>query len=161
MDAFAPDFGFDQVPDPFQKLLVLLAARFDDARDLFPCRRIDVPEGQIFQFAADLPHSQAVRDGSIDLDGFTGNPFPAIRLLDELECPHVVQTVRQLHDDYADIVHHSQQHFAETFRLPLLGLEEVQLAQLGDAVHAARHLLAEVLAYILDGDAGIFDHVVE
>ena len=39
--------------------------------------------------------------------------------------------------------------------------KKVELAQLGDAVHAARHFVAELLADLLDGDAGVFHHVVQ
>src|ERR1035437_7808885 len=45
--------------------------------------------------------------------------------------------------------------------LPVLGGEEIQLGQLGDAVHAACHFLAELLAHLLHGDAGILHHVVQ
>ena len=72
-----------------------------------------------------------------------------------------MQPVRQFDDDDPDIVHHRQQHFAEALRLAFLGGKEIQLAELGDAVHAARHVLAEILANILDSDAGILHHVVQ
>ena len=39
--------------------------------------------------------------------------------------------------------------------------EEVQLAELGDAVHAARDFVAELFADLFDRDAGIFDDVVQ
>ena len=72
-----------------------------------------------------------------------------------------VDAVGQLDHDDADILHHGQQHLADALRLPVLGGEEIQLGQLGDAVHAACHFLAELLAHLLDGDAGIFHHVVQ
>ena len=74
---------------------------------------------------------------------------------------HVVHAVGQLDHDDADVLHHGQQHFAEALRLPVLGRKEIELAQLGDAVHAARHFLAELLAHLFDGDAGVFHHVVQ
>ncbi len=64
-------------------------------------------------------------------------------------------------DDHPDVVHHRQQHFAEALRLPFFGREEIQFAQLGDAIHAACHVLAEVLANVLHGDACVFHHVVQ
>jgi hypothetical protein len=72
-----------------------------------------------------------------------------------------VDAVGQLDQDDADILHHGQQHLAEAFRLAVLGREEIQLGQLGDAIDAARHFLAELLAHLLDGDAGILHHVVQ
>ena len=72
-----------------------------------------------------------------------------------------MHAVGELDHDDADILHHGQQHLAEAFGLPVLGGEDVQLAQLGDAVHAARHFLAEFLADLFDGDAGVLHDVVE
>ena len=66
-----------------------------------------------------------------------------------LQRAHVVQPVGQLHDDHADVVDHRQQHLADALGLPLLARIEMQLAQLGDAVHAARHFVAELLLDLL------------
>ena len=74
---------------------------------------------------------------------------------------HVVDAVGQLDQDDADVLHHGQQHFAEALRLAVFGGVEIELAQLGDAIHAARHFFAELLAHLVDGDAGVFHHVVQ
>ena len=79
----------------------------------------------------------------------------------EAERAHVVKPVGQFDQDHADVVDHRQQHLADAFGLPLLAGVEVELAQFGDAVHAPRHLFAEDLADLLDGGAGILDHVVQ
>ena len=127
----------------------------------FESRRVNVAKREVFEFAANFAHAEPVRDRPVDFNGLARDAFAPFRLLDEAERPHVVQPVRQLHDDDANIVHHRQQHFAEAFRLPLLRRKEIELAQLGDAVHAAGHVLAEILVNILDGDAGVFYHVVQ
>ena len=77
------------------------------------------------------------------------------------EGAHVVQAVGQLDDDDADVVDHRQQHLAEALGLPVFGGEEVELAQLGDAVDAARHFLAEAFPDLVEGDAGVFHDVVQ
>ena len=128
--------------------------------DLFEGFGIQVPEGQVFQFAAHFAHSQAVRDGRVDFDGLAGDVLAALGA-QVAERAHVVQAVGQLDDDDADIVHHGQQHFAEALGLAVLGGEEIQLAELGDAVHAARHFVAEILADLVGGHAGVFDDVVQ
>ena len=61
------------------------------------------------------------------------------------ERAHVVQAVRQLDDDHANVVDHGQQHLADALGLPFLARGEIDLAQFGDAIHAARHFLAELL----------------
>ena len=72
-----------------------------------------------------------------------------------------MHSVGQLDDHHADIVDHRQQHFAEALGLAILGGEKVQLAELGDAVDAARDFFAEALPDLFDGDDGVFDDVVQ
>ncbi len=72
-----------------------------------------------------------------------------------------MQPVGQLDDDDADIVHHREQHLAIALRLPVLGGEEIDLAQFGDAIDAACDFVAEVLLDIGGGDGGVFDDVVQ
>ena len=72
-----------------------------------------------------------------------------------------MDAVGELDHDDADILDHGQHHFAEALGLALLGGGEIQLGELGDAIDAAGDLLAELLANLIDGDAGVLDHVVE
>ena len=72
-----------------------------------------------------------------------------------------MQAVRQLDQDDADIVDHGQQHLADAFGLAFLARGEVELAQLGDPVDAAGHLVAELLADLFQSRGGIFDHIVQ
>ena len=58
----------------------------------------------------------------------------------ESERAHVVQPVGQLHDDDANIVDHGEQHLAELSACRS-SARRIELAQLGDAIHAARPLL--------------------
>ena len=128
--------------------------------DFFESFRIEVPEGQVFQFAADFAHAEAVRNGRIDLDGFARDALPPLGA-QVAERAHVVETVGQLDDDDANVVDHGQQHFAKALGLPLFGGEEIELAQLGDAIDAARYFFAEVLADLIDRHAGVFHQVVQ
>jgi len=54
-----------------------------------------------------------------------------------------------------------QQHFAEALGLAFLGVEDVEFAELGDAIDAVGDLIAEALADIVGGHAGIFDEIVQ
>jgi hypothetical protein len=60
-----------------------------------------------------------------------------------LERPHVVEAVRELHEQHADVARHRDQHLAEALRLLVLLAGEVDLAELGDPVDEERDLLAE------------------
>ena len=146
--------------DLHQEFFVGVAPRLDRAENFLVGVGLQVLECQVLQFPADFPHAQAMRDGRVDFDGFARNPLPPLGA-EVSQGPHIVDAVGQLHQDDADILHHGQQHFAEALRLPVLGREEIQLAQLGDAVHAARHVFAEFLAHLFPGDAGVFHHVVK
>src|SRR5437588_3236929 len=61
-----------------QKGLACLAFRLDHLMDLLVTDSIHVAETKILQFAADFAHSQAVRDGSVDVQGFLGNLLATI-----------------------------------------------------------------------------------
>ena len=160
-NAFAPQFGLHRAADLGEEFLVGMARAISMAPDdLVVGVRLQVLEGQVFQLAAHLAHAQAVRDGRVDLDGLARDALAPLGA-EIAQGAHVVQAVGQLDHDDADILHHGQQHLAEALGLAVLGGEEIQLAELGDAVDAARHLLAELLADLLDGDAGILHHVVQ
>ena len=133
---------------------------FDGGHDLLVGVRLQVLERQVLQLVAHLPHSQAMGDGRVDLGGLAGDALLALRA-EEAESAHVMETVRQLDQNDADVLHHGQEHLADALGLALLGGEEIELGELGHAIHAARHLFAELFANLLDGHAGILHHVVQ
>ena len=101
-----------------------------------------------------------MRDGRVDLGRLLRDAQLALAR-QRVQRPHVVQPVRQLHDDDADIVHHREQHLAHALGLPLLARIQLQLAQLGDAVHAGRHFWAKLFLDLFQAEAGVFDGVVQ
>ena len=121
---------------------------------------LQILEGEILQFAADFAHSEAMRDGRVDFERFLRDALLALAR-QQLESAHVVQPVGQLDDDDADIVDHGQQHLADALGLPFLARVEMEFAELGDAVHAARHFFAEFLADLVQAKAGVFHGVVQ
>ena len=80
---------------------------------------------------------------------------------EKLQRAHVVQTVGQLDEDDADVVHHGQHHLAHVFGLRLFRRGEIDLADLGDALDDVRDLLAELGLDLVDGDRGVFDGIVQ
>ena len=134
--------------------------RLDGGEDFGVGVGLEVLEGEVFELAADFAHPEAVRDGRVDLDGLAGDALAALGA-DVAERPHVVQAVGELDHDDADVFDHGEEHLAEAFGLALFGAEDVELGELGEAIDAARDLVAELLADLLDGDAGVLDDVVE
>ncbi len=122
--------------------------------------RLQVFERQFFQLVLDLAHPQAVGDGRVDIERLLGNlDAPLLRKV--VKRAHVVQTIGELHQDDADVIHHRQQHLAEVFRLPLFAGRERNCADFGDAFDDVGDFLAEQLFNALGGGERILDDVVE
>ena len=101
--------------------------------------RLQKPQRQIIQLDLDLGNTQTVGNGRVDLQRLPGL-FLLLFRLPELSRPHVVQAVRQLDDNDADVLGHGQKHLAEVFRLDLhLVLVPGQLSQFGDAIYQERN----------------------
>ena len=146
--------------DSREKLLALFAPCLNCLVHLLIADRIRVAEAKILQFAADLAHSQAVRDGSVDIECFLCNFLLAFRR-QVFESPHVMQAVGKLNEDHADIIHHGQHHLTQILRLLLLTRGEINSADLGDAFDDVRHLFTKFFADVNDRDRRIFDRVVQ
>lgn len=115
-------------------------------------RRIDVTQGQILQLLLDGVYAQPMRQGRVDVQRLPGDRhLPRGALI--FERAHIVQPVGQLDEHHADVPAHRQDHLAQTFRLRLLLVGEVQLVQLRHAVHQMGDLLAELLADSVEGHA--------
>ena len=74
---------------------------------------------------------------------------------------HVVQAVRELHQQHADVPAHGQDEFAEILRLfGAVGLQ-FQPGQLGHAIDQAGDFLAEEGFDFLEFGWRVLDHVVQ
>src|SRR5580658_8230854 len=133
-----------------EESLALLAAGVDGFFHLLETYGIEKAEAEIFEFAANLAHAQAVSDGRINFQRLFGDLVLAIRL-QVFERAHVVQAVGQLDQNHTDVVDHGQHHLAQVFGLLLLARGEVNFADLGDAFDDVGNLLAEspALAFMM------------
>ena len=159
-NALTAEFVGDGVLDQGEKPLVLFLPGVDGLGDLGVLFGIEISEREVLEFAANLTHPEAVRDRRVDLERLAGDAFLTLRRK-AAQRTHVVEPVRELDQDHADVADHRQQHLTEAFRLPVLGREEVELGELGDAVDTARDLRTELLANLFGGDARIFHDVVQ
>ena len=118
-DAFARQVHFHLVAHLVQELFILLALRFDFAHQFGGSVRLQILKRKILQLSADFAHSEAVRDGRVDFQRLLRDALLAVAR-QKLQSPHVVQPVRQLDDDDANVVHHGEQHLADALGLPFL-----------------------------------------
>ena len=114
--------------------------------------RFQIFEREIIQLHLNLGNTEPLGDRRIDIHRF---PCDALLFLRRhmLECPHVVQSVRQLDHDDADVLCHGKKHLAQILRLHLqlidvaaLSSGKLQLLQLRNAIHEEFHVRSEFSA---------------
>ena len=156
--------GAEAVPEPQahagQELLALLAPHLHAPGQVLVGAGIERFETQVLELALDARDPQAVGERRVDLAGLGGD---ALHLLgaQELDGAHVVDAIGELDEDHPEVARHRQQHLAEVLGLRGLAAVEVQAGELGDSLDQSRHLAAEVLLDLLQGDGRVLDHVVE
>ncbi len=121
---------------------------------------LEVAEREVFELRLHPRDAQAVRQGGVDLAGLPGDAL--LRLgLHVVERAHVVEAVRELHEQHADVLRHVQEHLAKALGLTVLLRGEVELRELGDPVDEEHHLLAELVLHLVERRGGVFDGVVQ
>ena len=119
-----------------------------------------VLEAQVLQFGLDGIQTQAVCQRSVDVKRLAGN---LVLLVGghRREGAHVVQAVGHLDEHHADVLAHGEQQFAEVLGLQRSLVAEDAARDLGETVHDACYLGAELCFDILDGVVGVLDYVVQ
>ena len=117
-------------------------------------------KAQVLKLGADGVHAQAVRDGGIDVECFGGDAL-ALFVGHRAERAHVVQPVRQLHQNDPDVPRHGQGHFLEVFGLGFRPGAKLDLGQFADTIHQFRDVLAKLFRQSVLGNTGVFNHIME
>ncbi|MPM47079.1 hypothetical protein SDC9_93787 [bioreactor metagenome] len=121
---------------------------------------MQMPEGQILQFAEGLVQPQTMCNRHIDFQRLGRDAVP-LGARHVRERPHVVRAICQLDENDAHVPRHGQQHLAKRLGLVFLAGVELQLVQLGQAVHHLGHGCTKALDQIGLGDATIFHRVMQ
>ena len=151
--------GADALLNALQELLVLFALRLQTLDDLVVADRIEYLERQILQLPLDAAHAESVRDRRIDLHGLQ-RLVALLALGQVLERARIVQPVRQLDQDHADVLRHGKEHLTQILELLLL-LGIAQHTQPGNAVYQLRNRRAEFVFDLLIAECGILDTVMQ
>ena len=123
--------------------------------------RLQILKGKIIHLDLDLADAETVRERGVDVQRLSRLFLPLLRTL-ILERPEIMEAVRELYDDHADILRHGDEHLPQVLGL-LLHLIDIQidLGQLRDAVHEEGDIRIELPLQLLKRHAGILHHIVE
>jgi len=138
----------------------LFAAPGDLPHQLRVLLGVQRAEREVLHLPLQRPHAQAVGQRRVNFQRFRRDA--ALALHGQVpQRAHVVQAVRELDDDDAQVLRHGQEHFSQRAGLLFLPRLEGDLFQLGDALDQARHHFAELFGQRLARDVRVLQHVVE
>ena len=146
-------------PDTSGKKL-LTGALAEHPADLRIAHGVQVMQAAVLQLLLDVQDAQAVGDGGVHLHGLA-SLVAALLLRPGIAGAHIVQPVAQLDDHHTHVPAHGQQHLAQVLGLQLLDVGELDLGQLGHAVHQQGHFLAKGGCQVVQRGGGILHHVVQ
>src|SRR5579864_704023 len=136
------------------------AALGDHRRDLLVLARVQRLEREILELPLDRVDAEPVRERRVDLERLL-RLHDLLLLAQVLDRAHVVQPVRELDQDHADVLGHRDDHLAVVLGLRLLTALELDPRQLRNAFDEPRDLFAELGADILDRHLRVLDDVVQ
>ena len=122
--------------------------------------RMKIFQRNVLQFILHGIDTETVRQRRIDLQSlprFLHNLFR----FHEFDGPHVVQTVRQLDNQDADVLGHGQEHFPKALRMSHFFRVELQSAQFRNTVHEKRHFFAKIFHQLFSGVSRVFHHIMK
>ena len=148
-------------PDVVDNVRALPAQEVQARQDRGVSLGFQLHERQRLQLGLHRVHADAFGQRRIDFHRLARGAFAAFGVANEVQRPHVVQPIRQLHQQHTDIPAHGQDQFAEI--LGLLGAVglQFQASQLGDTVNQAGDLLAKAALDLRQLVGGIFDNIVQ
>ncbi len=160
LDSRAAQCLLQRHAQPLDHLLALFPLRLDLLHQCPVVVRLQELEREVLELAADPRHAEPVGERRVDLPRLLRDR--ALLLGREvLQRAHVVQAIGQLHDDHPCVPRDGQQQLAVVLRLLLGRGPEGQSGDLREPIHDVRHLIAEILADVLEGDLGVLSYVVQ
>ena len=101
-----------------EELFALGSLLGDRADELVVRVRIGVAEAKVLKLPLDLIDTETVCKRRVDIAGLHGDLLLALGVL-VLHGTHVVETVRELNEDNADVLGHREEHLSHVLRLLL------------------------------------------
>ena len=117
-------------------------------------------EREILELPLHLVDAEPVRERRVDLERLL-RLLHLLLLAEVLDRAHVVEPVRELDQDHADVLRHRDDHLAVVLGLRLLARLELDARQLRDAVDELGDLVAELVLDLVERRLGVLDDVVQ
>ena len=133
----------------FDHLLALITFGLHLNRQRVVVLRLEELEGEILQLRLDPRHAESVGERRVDFTRLESDAALAIGR-QVLQRAHVMQAVRQLHDDDPRITRDGEKQFAVVLDLLLGGRAEGQRRNLRQPIHDVGHLAAELVTNLLE-----------
>src|SRR4051794_12881348 len=140
--------------------LALRALLVHEALDLLELARVERLERHVLELPLDRVDAEPVRQRGEDLERLL-RLLLLLLLRHRLDRAHVVQAIRELDEDHADVRGHRDHHLAVVLGLAIVAALERDAGELRDAVDQVRDLLAELVAHLDERRARVLDGVVQ
>lgn len=115
----------------------------------------------MLQFILHFAHTNPLGKRRVNLHRFKGDSAPFFWFLDMVECSHIVEAVRQLHQQHTHVIRHGEHKFSKILSVEVLIRINFNLRQLGHTIDHLRDLVAKQLLDFIYGCIGVLDRVVQ
>jgi len=132
----------------------------DHLLDLLVLARMQRLEREVLELPLQRVDTEAMRERRVDLERLACL-LELLLLAEILDRAQVVQAVRQLDQDDAQVLGHRDDQLPVVLRLGVLAALELDAGQLRDALDEIRDLVAELRAHLLDVGGRVLDDVVQ
>ena len=133
---------------------------FHGSRNSACTHRIKRGKTQFFKLDSNGIHSQPISDGGIDIKSFSGDAS-ALVWSKHIQRAHIVKTVGDFNQDYAQILRHGHRHFLKILCLCFGATTKSYLVEFAYTVNQISNRIAKLRLNCCLGNAGVFDYVVQ
>ena len=160
LDVRLSELLLDLLDGRIDERLALLALLLDVLDEVVVDLRLEIAQAEVLKLPLDARDAEAVRERRVDLDGLARDALLLV-LAHVLERAHVVQAVRKLDHDDADVLGHREEHLAVALELRLFLRFILQAAEFRHAVDEHRDLVAEHLLHLVVRVNCVLDDIVQ
>ena len=160
LDVRLGELLLDLLDGRIDERLALLALLLDILDEVVVDLRLEIAQAEVLKLPLDARDAETVRERRVDLNRLARDALLLV-LAHVLERAHVVQAVRKLDHDDADVLGHREEHLAVALELRLFLRFILQAAEFRHAVDEHRDLVAEHLLHLVVRVNRVLDDIVQ